>query len=67
MKKVWVIKMSNGMFFIRAWGNCGWEGDWSLTRRTQTYATKDACEIAIMELKLQFKGFDGKPHQVWGY
>lgn len=66
MKRLWAIKMNNGMFFIKTWGNCGWEGDYSLTSRTQTYDSKDRCEIAIMQLKQQFRGFDGKPCQVWG-
>ena len=67
MKKVWVIKLLNGSYYIGVFRNCGYESSWSLTRRVQTYATKTACEKAIKELHDRFKSLEGYPVQVWGY
>lgn len=64
MKQFYAIKMSDGTFFIKAHGTCGYEADWSITNRTMLFVSKDMCEVEIMRLKQQFRGFDAKPYRV---
>jgi len=66
MKKVYAIKLSDGTYFIKTIGHCGWEADWSITRRTATFPTLEKCELEILNIKQQFNSFNGKPCLVWG-